>query len=72
MRLWKETNASLAGRSPGAAVRFAVDSAVQDINRQVASRGARVVQVLRNAEKEVLKGQRSGRIYTVPETGRTD
>lgn len=70
MRLWRDSGTS--GGNPGAAIRFAVDDAVKEINRQVASRGTRVVNVLRNAELEVLRGQRSGNVYKVPETGRTD
>lgn len=39
-----------------------------DINRKVASRGARAVNALRNAELDVLKGQRSGKKYRKPYT----
>ena len=41
----------------------------ENINRKVISRGVRAVNALRDAELEVLKGQRSGRVYKVPGTG---
>lgn len=50
--------------SIGRAIRFKVDDVKADINRQVVSRAARSVNVIRNAELEVLSGQRSGRVYT--------
>ncbi len=63
MRLWTETASSNSGRSPGAAVRAKVSEITAKVNRQAASRGVRAVNALRNAELEVLKGQRSGRKY---------
>lgn len=72
MRSYRDTNASLQGRSPGSAVRFAVREVVENLNRQVASRATRAVNAIRNAELEVLTGERSGKRYTVPDTGRTD
>lgn len=39
---------------------------VEKINRQVVSRGTRAVNAIRNAELEVLKGKRSGRVYRKP------
>ncbi|MCM1245499.1 MAG: hypothetical protein NC293_07640 [Roseburia sp.] len=62
-KLWKE---STSPDSAGVAVRFRVKDVEAGINRQVASRGARTVNVLRNAELEVLKGQRSGKMYRKP------
>lgn len=40
-------------------------------NRQVLSRGTRAVNQLRNAELEVLRGQRSGRVYKKPHSNTT-
>lgn len=63
--LWK------MGTSPdsaGVAVRAKVKDIKADINRKVASRGARAVNALRNAELDVLQGQRSGKVYHVPGT----
>lgn len=48
--------------------KIVVDKIVQDCGRQVVSRGTRVVNALRNAELDVLKGQRSGKIYRKPHT----
>lgn len=64
MQLWVEGKAGSAGQ----AVRAAVKDCVLDINRQVISRGTRAVNEIRNAELEVLKGQRSGRTYRKPHT----
>lgn len=64
MKLWENGKAGSAGR----AVRAAVKEQVTDINRKVVSRGVRAVNAMRNAELEVLKGQRSGRIYRKPYT----
>lgn len=50
------------------AVRMKVADVVSSISRKTASRGVRVVNALRNAELEVLQGQRSGRVYKVPGT----
>lgn len=58
MKLWAET-----GKSAGSIVRATVKEQVAEINRQVMTRGVRAVNALRNAELEVLKGQRSGRKY---------
>lgn len=59
MRLWTEG----AAGGPGRAVRAVVKEQVQNIDRQVRSRGTRAVNAIRNAELEVLKGQRSGKVY---------
>ena len=60
MKLWTTgTNVSGAGQ----AVAAKVEEVSAKINRQVISRGVRAVNALRNAELEVLKGQRSGRRY---------
>lgn len=59
MRLWVETDANSAGR----AVQAKVGEMTADINRQIVSRATRAVNELRNAELEVLKGQRSGKRY---------
>lgn len=44
-------------------IRRAVENRVKSINQQVRSRGTRVANTLRNAELEVLKGHRSGKLY---------
>ena len=64
MKLWVDGKAG----SAGSAVRAAVKDQVADINRKVVSRGVRAVNAMRNAELEVLKGQRSGRVYRKPFT----
>lgn len=48
-----------------------VDQTVRQINQQVASRGTRAVNAIRNAELEVLNGQRSGRVYRKPHSKAT-
>lgn len=61
MKLWAETDpVSSAGR----AVRIKVSEITSEVNRKVASRGVKAVNAIRNAEREVLKGERSGREYT--------
>lgn len=64
MKLWEDG----ASGSVGRAVRATVKGQVADINRKVISRGVRAVNAIRNAELEVLKGQRSGRGYKKPGT----
>lgn len=64
MKLWIDGKPG----SAGSAIRATVKSQVADINRQVVSRGVRAVNALRNAELEVLKGQRSGKVYRKPYT----
>ncbi len=59
MKLWIETEANTAGRT----VRAKVNEMVADVDRQVVSRATRAVNALRNAELEVLRGQRSGKRY---------
>lgn len=63
--LWVDGNEN---GSPGNAIRLRVKDVVDDVNRQVASRGTRAVNAIRNAELEVLKGQRSGKKYRKPYT----
>lgn len=65
MRLWIETDSM---HSAGRMVRAKTSERTEGINRKVISRGVRVVNVIRNAELEVLKGQRSGRVYRKPYT----
>lgn len=62
MKLWVDGKAG----SAGSAVRATVKDQVTNINRKVVSRGVRAVNAIRNAELEVLKGQRSGRVYRKP------
>lgn len=45
-----------------------VDDTVKKVNREAASRGMRAVNAIRNAELEVLRGKRSGRVYRKPHT----
>ena len=59
MKLWVDGKAG----SAGSAIRATVKDQVTNINRKVVSRGVRAVNAIRNAELEVLKGQRSGRVY---------
>ena len=47
-------------------IHTAIKTQVVNINQKVASRGVRVVNAIRNAELEVLKGQRSGKVYRKP------
>lgn len=67
MNLWVDGKAG----SAGSAIRAAVKEQVTNINRKVVSRGVRAVNAIRNAELEVLKGQRSGRVYRKPYTKAT-
>ena len=64
MKLWEDGKAG----SAGSAIRANIKELVDDVNRQVISRGVRAVNAMRNAELEVLKGQRSGRSYRKPHT----
>lgn len=57
--------------SAGEKVKIAVQDQVKKINQQVVSRGVRAVNAIRNAELEVLKGQRSGRVYRKPHSRAT-
>lgn len=52
-------------------VREAVEKEVKHINQKVRSKTARVNNALRNAELEVLKGQRGGKRYRKPHSKRT-
>mgnify|MGYP006922126157 CR=1 FL=1 len=73
MNLWENYEyVNKAGQTVQAerAVRAKVKEMVGDINRKVVSRGVRAVNAIRNAELEVLKGQRSGRVYRKPFTKR--
>ena len=67
MKLWVEA----AEGSIGSAVRATIKGQVENISRQVLSRGVRAVNAMRNAELEVLKGQRSGRVYRKPHSKAT-
>lgn len=60
MKLWIDTSGI---DSAGRAIQAKVSEMTQDVNRQVISRATRAVNELRNAELEVLKGQRSGKVY---------
>ena len=64
MKLWTEGE----NGNPGKAIRATVRNQVTEINRKAASRGVRAVNAIRNAELEVLKGPRSGRVYKKPGT----
>lgn len=66
MKLWVDGKPGNAG----SAIRATVREQVADINRQAVSRGVRAVNAIRNAELEVLKGKRSGRVYRKPFTKR--
>ena len=62
MKLWTDGKSG----SAGTAIRAIVKEQITDINRKVISRGVRAVNAIRNAELEVLKGQRSGKVYRKP------
>lgn len=49
-------------------LKIAVDDTVKKVNREAASRGMRAVNAIRDAELEVLRGKRSGRVYRKPHT----
>lgn len=49
-------------------LKIAIDDTVKKVNREAASRGTRAVNAIRNAELEVLRGKRSGRVYRKPHT----
>lgn len=49
-------------------LKIAVDDTVKKVNREATSRGMRAVNAIRNAELEVLRGKRSGRVYRKPHT----
>ncbi len=66
MKLWVDGDSA---NSIGHAIRMTVSEVTADIDYQVKSRGTRAVNALRNAEKRVLQGQRSGRKYRKPYTG---
>lgn len=67
MKLWVETNAA---NSAGRAVRAKVSEITTDVNYQARARGTQALNALRNAELEVFKGQRSGKVYRKPHTKR--
>lgn len=62
MKLWVDGKAG----SASSAIRATVKDQVANINQKVVSRGVRAVNAIRNAELEVLKGQRSGKVYRKP------
>ena len=66
MKLWIDGKSG----SAGSAIRATVKEQVTDLNRKVVSRGVRAVNIMRNAELNVLKGQRSGKVYRKPHTKR--
>ncbi len=59
MKLWADGK----NGSAGSVIRATVKEQVADINRKAVSRGVRAVNAIRNAELNVLKGQRSGKEY---------
>ena len=67
MKLWVDGKAG----SAGSAIRATVKDQVTNINRKVVSRGVRAVNAIQYAELEVLKGQRSGRVYRKPHSKAT-
>ena len=60
MKLWVETESAY---SAGAAIKAKVAEMNAKVGKKILSRATRGVNELRNAELEVLKGQRSGRVY---------
>lgn len=55
-------------KKASARLKIAVDDTVKKVNKEAASRGVRAVNAIRNAELEVLRGKRSGRVYRKPHT----
>ncbi len=53
----------------GDAVKVEVQKTVKNVNQQILSRASRALNAMRNAELDVMKGQRSGRIYKKPGGG---
>ena len=67
--MWVDTSGiSGAGR----AIRAKVEDVTGEVNRKVASRAARALNELRNAELGVLRDQRSGKKYISPFASRYD
>lgn len=66
-QLWKSNDTK---GSPGNSVRMIVKGVVKDINRQVASKGVVAINIIRNVQLQVLKGQRTGKRYRKPYTKR--
>ena len=64
MKLWSDGKNGSAGN----AIKMKILEVTSNVNRQVKSRGVRVVNAIRTAELEVLKGRRSGRVYRKPYT----
>ncbi len=64
MKLWADGK----NGSAGSAIHATIKEQVSEVNRKVISRGVRAVNAIRNAELEVLKGQRSGKVYRKPFT----
>ncbi len=56
--------------SPGAILQYEINKAYKRLIKRVRETGWIGVQSLRNAELNVLSGQRSGKRYNVPGTGR--
>lgn len=54
-----------------AALKIAVDRVIENVGRQAVSRGTRAVNAIRNAELDVLKGARGGRVYKKPYSNAT-
>lgn len=54
--------------NPSDAIEHAVKTAVNEIKQEVQSRAFRAANQLANATSYILRGQRSGRIYSVPNT----
>ena len=65
IKLWKESTTT---SSPGTAIQAKIKDIVLEINRKVIKRGVRCTNALRNAELEILKGQRNGKKYRKPYT----
>lgn len=59
IKLWADGS----GKSPGSTVHAKVKDLKENINRQILSRSARIVNALRSAELRVLKGERTGKVY---------
>ncbi len=65
MRLWIDTKRGIQVK---ATIKQQADDIKKEISSQMLSRGVRAVNCIRNAELNVLKGQRTGRKYRKPYT----
>ena len=68
--MWRKGGIPVREYSIDAQLQYEANKAYKKLIQQMQAKGWAGVQHLRNAELEVLKGQRSGKRYNVPGTGR--